>query len=404
MTSKMANSNYHLPKGFSFAGVAAGIKASGKRDVALFVSQSPCVAAAVTTRNQVVAAPVVVCRQRTPASNIRAVVVNSGNANACTGQAGMQNALTMCGLTAEACGAFDGSDCLLMSTVIIGRLLPMERLEKGIRQAASVLSDSQDAFANAADAILTTDNARKVATAEFSVLGETIRIAAVAKGAGMIGPNMATMLCLVVTDAPLSEDQAAALLKRSADNSFNNISVEGHMSTNDTMLLLANGQASSQPWSEVECELFGAQLELLCIELAKKIPADGEGAQHLIEIRVDGAADRDAARQICVAIANSNLVKTAILGGDPNWGRIVSAAGYAGPHIDTSLLSLKLNGIELFAGGEPCAFDAKAASHSIKENFDTLIELVVGSGAGRCTHWTSDLTLDYVRFNSEYTT
>lgn len=395
---------YHLPKGFRFAGVSAAIKTKpGTKDIALIVSDQPAVAAGVYTQNQVVAAPVVLDRARTPLDHARAVVVNSGNANACTGARGAADAQRMCELAAAELGA-SADQTLVMSTGVIGRFLPMEKVEAGIAQAAAELSSGEAAFLNAADAILTTDISRKVTTRQADLGGKMVHIAGMAKGAGMIGPNMATMLCCVITDAALTAEQAQRLLLSAANKSFNNISVEGHTSTNDTMLLLANGQSGGTPLNSTQEQAFGQHLEAMCIELAKLIPTDGEGSSHLIEVCVSGARSDSDARQISQAVASSNLVKTAVYGCDPNWGRIVSAAGYAGPSIETSKLALKINGIPLFAGGEPIAFDAKSASQSIRDNPTTRIELEVGSGPGCCTHWTSDLGVEYVRFNSEYTT
>lgn len=401
---------HFLPKGFRFAGVTCQIKVkAGTKDLTLICSETPAVAAGVYTKNQVVAAPVVLCRQRTPMATARVVVVNSGNANACTGQRGNADAQRMCELAAAACGTQLGNSIaadqvLVMSTGVIGRFLPMEKVESGIRQAGQALSASEAGFLTASEGILTTDNGRKVTSRACNVAGRTIHIAGMAKGAGMIGPNMATMLCCVLTDACLRPEQAQRLLTAAANKSFNNISVEGHTSTNDTMLLLANGAAGGEPLSGVDEAAFAENLEAMCIELAKQIPADGEGATHLIEISVTGAKTESDARQISHVIANSNLVKAAVFGADPNWGRIVSAAGFAGVPIETQSLQLHINGICLFRGGEPIAFDAKTASQSIRDNHTTLIELQVGYGPGACRHWTSDLTIDYVKFNSEYTT
>jgi glutamate N-acetyltransferase / amino-acid N-acetyltransferase len=403
---------HSLPQGFRFAGVCGGIKRSaGKLDVSLIISDCDATAVGVYTQNQVVAAPVLLCRQRTPTSSARAVVINSGNANACTGATGMRDAQRMTELTAEACGKGESplrpEQVLVMSTGIIGQHLPMDKLEPAIGQAAASLGAESDHFLAAADGILTTDQGRKVGCREFRLDGRTIRLAGMAKGAGMIGPNMATMLCCVITDAPLRAEHAQSLLRETADRSFNNISVEGHTSTNDTMLLLANGAAGGEPLEAAELAEFGRHMTELCVELAKQIPADGEGATHLIEVRVSGAQSEPDARRIAHTVASSNLVKTAVYGADPNWGRIVSAAGYAGVPIDTRALSLKINGTTLFEAGEPVAFDARQASQSIREQHTTLIELVVGEnrqGSGECVHWTSDLTVEYVQFNSEYTT
>lgn len=400
----------NLPLGFRFAGVACGIKSrSERKDITLIVSDVPAVAAGVYTQNLVVAAPVTLCRSRTPLSSARAVVVNSGNANACTGERGAKDAAEMCKLAAEAITRTGSTpvsdkDILVMSTGVIGRFLPMEKISLGVDTAAKQLATGEQAFLDASDGILTTDKGRKITTRTCELSGRTIQIAGMAKGAGMIGPNMATMLCCVVTDAPLEAEQAQRLLLHAANRSFNNISVEGHTSTNDTMVLLANGQAGGDKLNAADEAVFSQHLEAMCIELAKQIPADGEGATHLIEIKVTGAASEADARKISHEIACSNLVKCAILGGDPNWGRIVSAAGYAGVPLDPKQLGLKVNSIELFAMGEPVAFDAKVASAAIRGSFDTLIELTVGQGMGECTHWTSDLTVEYVQFNSEYTT
>lgn len=401
----------NLPLGFRYAGVRCGLKRSaGALDIALIVSDMPAVAAGVYTQNLVVAAPVTLCRSRTPSANVRAVIVNSGNANACTGKQGAEDAAQMCRWTAEylqslKSGQEIGQDqVLVMSTGVIGRFLAMDKIQAGIQQAVQELSEESSAFLRASDGILTTDKARKTTSRQCTLGGRTIHLAGMAKGAGMIGPNMATMLCCVLTDACLRADQAQRLLQLAADKSFNNISVEGHTSTNDSMILMANG-ASGGPPLEAEQEIeFSQHLEAMCIELAKQIPADGEGATHLIEIRVTGADSQEDARKIATEVARSNLVKCAVLGADPNWGRIVSAVGYAGVKIDIQQVSLRVNGIELFASGEPVRFDAVQASQSIRDNFETLIDLKVGNGSGNCTHWTSDLTHAYVEFNSAYTT
>ena len=398
-----------LPIGFRFSGCHSGIKnAADTKDISLVVSDSEATAAGVYTQNQVVAAPVVNCQAKTPSSRARAVIVNSGNANACTGQRGIEDADTMCSLTAEHVArkldiAINEKQVFVMSTGVIGHHLPMEKVSAGIQTAAAQLKDSDDGFLAAADGILTTDKARKVGSRTLNVGSREVQIVGMAKGAGMIGPNMATMLCTILTDAALEPEQAQRLLQIAADHSFNNISVEGHTSTNDTMLLMANGMSRVRIAKTEEAE-FQRALTDLSIELAKLIPMDGEGASHLIEISVMGAANDSAARAIADAVAGSNLVKTAIFGNDPNWGRIISAAGYAGPQLDLAQLELTLNGFCLYQAGEPKNVDEAQVSHSIRENTTTEIHLCVGGGSGRCTHWTSDLTLEYVSFNSEYTT
>ena len=399
----------HLPKGFRFAGVSAGIKSrAGAKDVVLIVADNPCTAAGVYTTNQIVAAPVVLSRSRTPSSRLRGIVVNSGNANACTGTQGDKDAAEMTALAAKSVklqGQSSEQDFLVMSTGIIGRHLPMEKIRNGITQAAAELGSSETHFLNACDGIMTTDAFRKIADRTAWSSQGNHALVGMCKGAGMIGPKMATMLAIVVTDAPLDCYQAQRMLQAAANRSFNCISVEGHMSTNDSLVLLASTPTEERPaLSNADAAIFEAELTELCIELAKKIPDDGEGATHLIEIQIRGAntdADADA---IARSIALSNLVKTAITGGDPNWGRIVSAAGYAGVPIQPKRTALKINGLPLFDAGEPLAFDAKTVSQSIRSQKLTLIELQVGLGPGTATHWTTDLNSEYVRFNSEYTT
>ncbi|WP_164103144.1 bifunctional glutamate N-acetyltransferase/amino-acid acetyltransferase ArgJ [Candidatus Laterigemmans baculatus] len=403
-----------LPSGFRFAGVTCGIKKSGKPDLTLVVADPGSVAAGVYTQNQVVAAPVVLSRSRTPGA-IRAVVVNSGNANACTGQRGMEDAEQTTRWVAEAVGC-EPSEVLVMSTGVIGHHLPMERISAGVAQASGELASDPDAFLRAADAILTTDQGRKIAARQSTLPGgETISLAGMAKGAGMIGPNMATMLGLVVTDLTLSAEDAQAALSHAADRSFNRISVEGHTSTNDTLVLLSSnrvGTAAQTKGAQTKgaqtdgdtLAAFTAALTEMCIELAKKIPADGEGATHVIEIAVRGAQTDASAAKIAKTIAESALVKTAITGGDPNWGRIVSAAGYAGEPIEPAAMALAIQGTQVYRDGAPVAFDAAAASAAIRSASEVRLELIVGRGAGEATFWTSDLTVDYVRFNSEYTT
>ena len=398
-----------LPKGFRFAGVSAGIKSrAGAKDVTLIVSDTPCTAAGVYTTNLIVAAPVVLSRSRTPSANIRGIVVNSGNANACTGQQGDLDAAEMTRLAAANLPQelhAHAEDFLVMSTGIIGRKLPMAKIQSGIEQAAKHLGNTQAHFLDACDGIMTTDAFRKTAHRSIRSSKGSHSIVGMCKGAGMIGPKMATMLAIVVTDAPIDAIVAQRILQAAANRSFNCISVEGHMSTNDSLVLLAQAPSKSvEALNDTELADFEAALTELCIELAKKIPDDGEGATHLIEICIKGANTQADADAIARNIALSNLVKTAITGGDPNWGRIVSAAGYAGVPIQPKRTALKINGLPLFDAGEPLAFDAKQVSESIRASKLTLIELDVGLGPGSATHWTTDLNTEYVRFNSEYTT
>ena len=333
----------------------------------------------------------------------RAIVTNSGNANACTGSRGMQDANQMAADVASQLNV-DPSQVLVMSTGIIGEFLPMEKLTAASVRGVEMLETGVAAFADAANAILTTDKGTKTAGCSIKTSQGEVRIATMAKGAGMIGPNMATMLAVVTTDACLTTEDAQAILRSAVDKSFNCISVDGHTSTNDTVLLMANGVANESPLSGEDLVRVAAEIETTLIELAKQIPDDGEGATHLIEILVHGASTEGDAKQIAETIGSSNLVKTCITGNDPNWGRIASAAGYARVPFDITGLKLWLNGILLFEGGEPCEFDAAVASQSMAESRCVFIEVGLQEGSEEARIWTSDLTTDYVVFNSDYHT
>jgi glutamate N-acetyltransferase/amino-acid N-acetyltransferase len=391
-----------VPSGFRLAGVHCGIKEdSSKEDLTLVVSDHPAVSAAVYTQNRIVAAPVVLDRRRTPSDQFRVLVVNSGNANACTGERGLRDAEAMAELAAEACHAAP-AQALVMSTGVIGSFLPMEKIAKGVRAAARQLGADESHFLTAARGILTTDKSHKVASRELRLQSDTIRVLGMAKGAGMIGPDMATMLAVILTDASLLPADAQRVVQHAVDESFNCISVEGHTSTNDTVLLLASGKGG--PLSDEALADLEAAVREVCVELARMIPDDGEGASHLITIKVSGCADRQSALQIARTVADSALVKTGIAGADPNWGRIVSAAGYAGVPFDPAGLSLSLNGTCVFRNGAPVAFDTEVVSRSLRENRETRVDLEFSEGSGKAHFWSSDLTMDYVRFNSEYTT
>lgn len=392
----------NLPSGFRFAGVASGIKPSGNPDVSLIVGDGPLVASGVYTQNQVVAAPVQICRTRTPADSIRAVITNSGNANACTGDQGDRDAAEMCRRVSEAISVAE-ADVLVMSTGVIGQLLPMECVNFGIDKATEQLGEGIDDFNAAADAILTTDKARKVDCRRVDLNGRKVRIAAMAKGAGMIAPNMATMLAVIMTDAVLDPQQSQRIIRHVAANSFNCVSVDGHTSTNDTLLLLSSGNSDVRIDDSNEKDFVEALTDLSC-QLARQIVADGEGASHVMKIRVTGAVDDEGAADIARTVGASPLVKTAITGADPNWGRIVSAAGYAKAKINPCEMSLKLAGTEIYHNGAPTDFDAVKVSAAMKDSEEVELHLIVGSGPGFAQHWASDLTVEYVRFNSEYTT
>lgn len=392
--------HWHLAHGYRFAGIHSGLRASepGRLDLALVVSDRPAVAAGTFTQNRVCAAPVHVCRERLPADTIRGIVICSGNANACTGQQGLDDARRMTELAAASVGV-EARQVLVCSTGVIGRLLPMSVMESGIPQAARDLGADEASLERAARAILTTDTRIKVRT---RALEGGVRITGFAKGAAMIGPNMATMLAFVLTDAAIDVGDLADLAPRAADRSFNCISVEGHTSTNDTLLLLANGTGPKLKGPALE--KFRAAVIEVCAELAREMAADAEGASHLVTIHVEGTRSDAEARTIAKTVAESALVKTALFGADPNWGRIVSAAGYAGIPFEESQLSLTLGDFLLYERGTPLPFDAAAVSGYMKANRELTMRLTFTLGSGRCTFYTCDLTYDYVRLNADYTT
>jgi glutamate N-acetyltransferase/amino-acid N-acetyltransferase len=307
----------------------------------------------------------------------------------------------MATLAAEAVGC-KPEQILVASTGVIGRLLPMACFETGIPRAAQELAGSGAALVRAAHAILTTDTIIKVATRCVTVGGKEIRLTGLAKGAAMIGPNMATMLAFVLTDAAVAPADLAHVTVHAADQSFHSISVEGHTSTNDSLIFLANGKGP--PLSGADLARFEAEATAVCTDLARAIVADAEGAQHLVTIDVEGLRDDAEARRVAKAIADSALVKTAIYGADPNWGRIVSAAGYAGVAFDEDQLSLWLGDLSLYQAGAPLPFDAAAASNYLKKNRAVHIRLRFTLGTGKATYWTCDLTPEYVRLNADYTT
>jgi glutamate N-acetyltransferase/amino-acid N-acetyltransferase len=405
MSESEANQPLYLPEGFEFAGIAAGIKEDvTKKDLSLITCPRGATAAGVYTQNLFFAAPVRWDRERTPRSDVRAVVVNSGNANACTGQQGWQDTVQMAQWTAAACGA-EPDQVLVMSTGIIGQFLPMPAIDQGIRTAVGQLGATLSDFQAAADGILTTDRSRKVSSRSVKLAnGTTVNVAAMAKGAGMIGPNMATMLATVLTDATLSTAASEMLLKSAVEPSFNSISVEGHTSTNDTVLLLASGAKGNSALEGEDLDRLSAAVADVCIELAKMIPDDGEGASHLIEINIAGCRTEQDADRIARTIADSALVKTAVTGGDPNWGRIMSAAGYSGVDFAVEKSNLWINQTQIFANGAPVPFDDAALSQSMKSNRETILQIQLGEGEAEKRFWTSDLTVDYVKFNADYRT
>lgn len=398
------NPDVPLPQGFLAAGVHCGIKKDpALLDLSLFVSDRPAVSAGVFTTNLVHGAPVKVSRSRIGRESSRAVVINSGNSNACTGDRGIEDARWMTGLLARELKCAD-NDVLVCSTGVIGRFLPKENLEAGIPKATKLLAGSPEALASAARGIMTTDTFPKIATRVEKVGGQPVRVSGVAKGAAMIAPNMATMLSVILTDAKVSTTEADALLRHAVNRSFNCISVEGHMSTSDTVLLLANGAAGNGPLADEDRETLGRMIDEVAADLAQAIIRDAEGADHEISIDVRGLRTYDEAYRIAKAVGESPLVKTAITGGDPNWGRIVSAVGYAGVKLEERDITLRLNGHLLYRAGAPVEFDPAEVSAGIKQNRRTQIELEFTLGAESLRFWTCDLTAEYVRLNADYTT
>lgn len=366
------------------------------------MSEAPAAAAGVFTTNRVCAAPVHSCRRRVPTANARAIVINSGNANACTGQQGQDDAEAMTQHAANLL-ACRSEQVLVCSTGVIGRLLPLEKIRTGIDQAFAGLASDPPAFEAAAAGILTTDTRIKTARQTLMVGGGTVQVVGFAKGAAMIGPNLATMLAFILTDAQVSPTLLDRLLRQAVEQSFHCISVEGHQSTNDTVLVLANG-ASGVHIADDGPAGFAPALEQVCKDLARAIIEDAEGAAHIITIDVTGARTDGDARQVAKTVAESALVKTAVFGNDPNWGRIVSAAGYAGVEFAEKDLSLRVNGTLLYDRGAPTSFDAAAESARLKANRQTEVELLFSLGQGRCRFWTCDLTTEYVHLNADYTT
>ncbi|MFN7470159.1 MAG: bifunctional glutamate N-acetyltransferase/amino-acid acetyltransferase ArgJ [Roseiflexaceae bacterium] len=394
-----------LAPGFRTAATACGLKKDGALDLTLIVSDAPCTAAGVFTTNRVKAAPVLYDQAvlATSAGRMRAIVANSGCANACTGTEGAQNAQRMAELVAEGIGA-RADEVLVLSTGVIGRQLDMTKVSTGIR-ALTTSSMSRDAL-RTSQAIMTTDTRPKRATASGTIAGKTVTVAGMAKGAGMIHPGMATMLSVITTDAACAPELLQRAVKAVADQSFNRISVDGDMSTNDTVLLLASG-VSGATIDTTSFDIFVALLAGVCMDLAKKIARDGEGATKLVEIRITGAVDGAMAHRVADSIACSPLVKTAIHGNDPNWGRVVCAAGYSGAAIDPDRLTLDFGlgaeQIRLVAAGMPLVADLNAASQLLNREL-VYITLDLGLGSAATTMWTCDFSKEYVEVNAHYTT
>jgi glutamate N-acetyltransferase/amino-acid N-acetyltransferase len=405
MSEKMdETSSCTLPVGFRAAGVHCGIKHDpSKLDLALFVADGPTTAVGVFTTSLVCGAPVKISRARLPRTTARAVILNSGNANACTGSRGDEDARWMTSQLARPLGCA-AEDVLVCSTGVIGRFLPREKLADGIPAAFGRLAASSQAVRDAATAMMTTDTFPKLATRSRTIAGAKVTVSGVAKGAAMIAPNMATMLSVIMTDAPLEPEQASIALRHGVERSFNCISVDGHMSTSDTVLLLSANTRGIKPLGHGDRVQLQEMIDETAAELAQAIIQDAEGASHFITLDVRGLRSREEAHRIAKAIAESALVKTAIAGGDPNWGRIVSAAGYAGVALREEDMTLRLNGTLLYKSGAPVEFDAKGVSNSMRTNREVHIELDLALGGESVRFWTSDLTAEYVRLNADYTT
>ncbi|MFB2922738.1 MULTISPECIES: bifunctional ornithine acetyltransferase/N-acetylglutamate synthase [Aerosakkonema] len=404
--------NVTAPRGYRAAGIKAGLKPSGLPDLALIVSDVEAIAAGVFTTSVVRAAPVDYCRQRLQYKpSARAILCNAGQANAATGSQGWIDAIESAQQLAQVLNI--ASDYVLVaSTGVIGQRIKMDALKAGIPQLAAALSETGgDA---AAQAIITTDLVTKSIALETTMHDRPVRIGGIAKGSGMIHPNMATMLSFVTCDAAVSPSLWQQMLSRAADKSFNQITVDGDTSTNDTLIALANGQSRTPAITEMgaDAEKLEAMLTAVCQHLAKAIARDGEGATCLMEVVVSGATDDKAARQVARTIAGSSLAKSAIFGRDPNWGRIAAAAGRAGVQFDQGDLQIRLGNFLLMENGQPLPFDRAAASAYLKaaaagaylKEDTVLISVSIGNGSGFGKAWGCDLSYDYVKINAEYTT
>lgn len=400
----MTNNTITAPKGFLAAGVRCGIKKSGKADLGLIVCPAGAKAAAVFTTNKIVSAAVQVCKEHVKSAGISAVVVNSGNANACTGQVGIKNAIKMCSETAKQVEE-EPHSVLVASTGIIGEQLPMGKIITGISKAAAKLSASSKAGLDFAKAIMTTDTKPKQAVCRIDISGKKITIAGAVKGAGMIGPNMATTLCFLTTDVAISKRLLGKALKRAIGDSLNKLTVDGHQSTNDTAIILASGLAGNRSITG-QCpryKRFAKALAEVCDDLARQMALDAEGATRIFKVVVKGAATKADAAKASRAVADYPLVKCAVHGGDPNWGRIICAVGSVDVKLNPNKLSCKLGDITVFKNGGPAKFNAKKASKVISQIEHTItVDLGVGKSSDFC--YGCDLSKEYVTINADYHT
>jgi glutamate N-acetyltransferase/amino-acid N-acetyltransferase len=401
---QMANNTITAPRGFLTAGVKCGIKKSGKADLGLIVCPGGAKAAAVFTTNKITSAAVEVSKRHIKSATVYAVVVNSGNANACTGQTGVKNAVKMCSETAGYL-VVDPHEVLVASTGIIGEQLPMKNVIAGIADAVGELSDSAVVGLDFTKAIMTTDTKPKMACRRIEIQGRKVTIAGTVKGAGMIAPNMATTLCFITTDAIITKPLLSRALKTAISNSLNKLTVDGHQSTNDTAIILASGLAGNRPIVS-QCpryKKFAKALTELCDDLAKQMALDAEGATRIFKVVVKGAATKADAAKAARAVAGYPLVKCAVHGGDPNWGRIICAVGSSSVKLNLNKLSCKLDDITVFKNGKPARFDRRKAGKVVSQIEHTItVDLGAGKQSDFC--YGCDLSKDYVTINADYHT
>lgn len=391
------------PRGFEASGVRCGLKTKGL-DLALVTSSTPAHAAGVFTKNRFCAAPILICRKHLRHPHARAIVVNAGAANACTGEQGLADARQMASLVASELN-YRTEEVLVASTGVIGKLLDMKKIAAGIKAAAASLS--QEGGHDAAHAIMTTDLVPKTAVRTIQIKGSPVTLGGMTKGSGMIHPNLATMLGFITTDAAISRECLRNALLKACDASFNLITVDGDTSTNDTVIVLANGKAKNREIKQLESadyRAFESALTDLCLDLAKQIARDGEGATRLVRIEVEGARSIQDARKVAKSIAGSNLVKTAIFGSDPNWGRILCAAGYSSVRIQPEKVRLWIGEEQIVSEGRPLPdYHAENARTALRQP-EVQIRVDLGMGTACATAYTCDLTYDYIRINAEYHT
>ncbi len=400
----MSNNTITAPKGFLAAGLHCGIKQSGNNDLGLIVCPGGAKAAAVFTTNKIVSAGVQVSKKHIKRPNIFAVVINSGNANACTGKTGITNAIKMCSETAKHIEENPHS-VLVASTGIIGEQLPIRKISTGISKAVSKLSSTQAAGLDFVRAIMTTDTKEKQAVRRIEISGKKVIITGTVKGAGMIAPNMATTLMFITTDIAITKALLSKSLKAAIGNSLNKLTVDGHQSTNDTAIILASGSAGNRPIVS-QCpryNKFSAALADLCDDLARQMALDAEGATRMFKVAVKGAATQADAAKACRAVADYPLVKCAIHGGDPNWGRIICAVGSASVKLNPNKLTCKIGPVTVFRNGGPTKFDPKKVSRIISQIEHTItVDLGTGNKSDFC--YGCDLSAEYVHINADYHT